>query len=133
MKNDRRLRCLVVGEARWHWTVRQRVKPAYEACSTTLSFHPEGARGCLALVFRPGLDRIISNSYFDSGALIRLPDRVYLNLYEPGTVRRLLDAAASDLPLCAGRTVEVDGWPYFDAVADSAGTAAGSGCKEAGA
>ena len=53
--------------------------------------------------------------------MIRLPDRAYLNLYEPGTVRRLLDAAASDLALCAGQRVEVDGWPYFDAVVDSAG------------
>ena len=119
MKNDRRLRRLVVDDITWRWTVRQRVKSAYEDCRLTLSLYPEGTRRRLALVFRPGSDRIISNCYFDPGALVRLPDRSYLNLYEPGTVRRLLDAAASPLDLFASKDViEVDGWQYFDAVVE---------------
>ncbi|MHA5053304.1 hypothetical protein [Streptomyces sp. SD15] len=121
MKNDRRLRRLVVGDATWHWMVRQRVRPAYEDCSLTLSLYPEGARRRLTLVFRPDSDRVISNCYFDSGAVVRLPDRSYLNLYEPGTVRRYLDAATPSLDrLASERVVEVDGWQYFDAIAEPA-------------
>lgn len=61
---------------------------------------------------------MVSNTYFEAGTVVRLPDRTYLNLFEPGTVRRLLDAAASELDLLALEQVtEVDGWPYFDRVA----------------
>ncbi|MGW7683664.1 hypothetical protein ACWGID_23205 [Kribbella sp. NPDC054772] len=122
MKNDdRRLRRLVVGDVTWRWTVRQQVKPSYEDCRLTLSLFPEGTRHRLVFVFRPGPDRVVSNTYFDAAALVRLPDRSYLNLFEPGTVRRLLDAALSTLDLFAREQVtEVDGWPYFDTVVDSA-------------
>ncbi|MEU8226965.1 hypothetical protein [Kribbella sp. NPDC048915] len=114
MKNDdRRLRRLVVGDVTWLWTVRQRGHGA--ECRLTLSLVPEGTRRRLVLVFRPGQGRLVSNTYFDAGALVRLPDRSYLNLFEPGTVRRLLDAALpsfrTDKPV-----TELDGWPYFDAV-----------------
>jgi hypothetical protein len=68
-------------------------------------------------LFRPGPNRVIADGYFDEGAAMRLPDREYLNLHEPGSVRALLDEAlARDLFPAAG-TVEVDGWPLFDAVA----------------
>jgi hypothetical protein len=118
VKNDRRVRRLVVGEVIWYWTVQQRVKPSYEDCRLTLSLYPEGTRRRrLALVFRPGQDRIISNSYFESGALMRLQDQAYLNLYEPGTVRRLVDAAVPAVDLTGPeQTTELDGWPYFDEV-----------------
>jgi hypothetical protein len=120
VKNDRRLRRLVVDDATWYWTVRQRVKPAYEDCRLTLSLYPEGKRRRLALIFRPASDRIISNCYFLSGTVVRLPDHSHLNLYEPGTVRRLLDAAAPALGLSASeQVVEVDGWQYFDAVVEA--------------
>jgi hypothetical protein len=67
------------------------------------------------------VDRVVSNTYFEAGTVVRLPDRSYLNLFEPGTVRRLLDAAASDLDLGAlEQETEVDGWRYFDTVVDSA-------------
>ena len=122
MRDDRRLRRLVVGDVNWYWTVRQRVKPDYEDCRLTLSLYPEGTRRRLALVFRPRQDRIISNTYFEAGALMRLPDRSYLNIYEPGTVRRLLDAAVPTLEVFGpGQTTEVDGWPYFDAVVERCG------------
>ncbi|MFF1745634.1 hypothetical protein [Streptomyces mirabilis] len=120
MKNDRRLRRLVVDDTTWYWTVRQRVKPAYEDCSLTLSLYPEGNRRRLALIFRPDADRIISNCYFLSGTVLRLPDHSCLNLYEPGTVRRLLDAAAPTSGLFASeQVIEVDGWQYFDAVVEA--------------
>ncbi|NUR98768.1 MAG: hypothetical protein HOV67_26370 [Kribbellaceae bacterium] len=120
--DDRRLRRLVVGDVTWHWTVRQRVKPRPEDCGLTLSLFPEGGRHRLVFVFRQGPDRIVSNTYFDAGALVRLPDRSYLNLFEPGTVRRLLDAAAAIVsPFLLEHDTEVNGWPYFDAVVDSAG------------
>ncbi|MGA5413990.1 hypothetical protein [Streptomyces pseudogriseolus] len=122
MNNDRRLRRLVVDGTVWHWTVRQRVLPAYADCRLSLSFFTEGYRAGagrrLTLVFAPGPRRIVSNtSYFDAGTVMRLPDRADLNLHEPGTARRLLDAAAPALDLRpSGRDVEVDGWPCFDEV-----------------
>ncbi|MFE9094870.1 hypothetical protein [Streptomyces sp. NPDC007264] len=116
MKNDRRLRRLVAGDTTWYWTVRQRVRPAYEDCRLTLSLYHEDKRHQLALIFRPGPDRVISDCYFESGTVVRLPDRSHLNLYEPGTVRRLLDVVASTLDLFTSeRAIEVDGWLYFDA------------------
>ncbi|MFJ9809223.1 hypothetical protein ACIRTB_13450 [Streptomyces sp. NPDC101158] len=128
MKNDRRLRRLVTDRGTWYWSVRQRLRPAYEECSLALSLFPDPAgRGGrsgrrLSFVFRPTPDRIISHCYFESGTAIRLSDRNHLNLYEPGTVRRLLEAAAPVLDLRPGRkNVEVDGWTYFDKVVDDLG------------
>ncbi|MGA5124157.1 hypothetical protein ACPCAG_12710 [Streptomyces pseudogriseolus] len=122
MNTDRRLRRLVVDGTVWHWTVRQRVRPAYEECRLSLSFFTEGHRAGtgrrLTLVFAPGPRRIVSStSYFEAGTVVRLPDRADLNLHEPGTARRLLDAAAPALDLRPSvRDVEVDGWPCFDEV-----------------
>ncbi|RKN04311.1 hypothetical protein [Streptomyces radicis] len=98
--------------------MRQHVdRSDYANCRLVLSLYREGTRRRLGLVFRPGPGRIISNSAFEAGALIRLPDRAYLNLHRPGTVRVLLDAALPGLALPAspGRT-ETDGWPHFDTV-----------------
>lgn len=126
MENSRRLRRLIVGEATWYWTVRQRVRPTYADCRLTITFFAEGYRDGvgrrLSLVFAPLTDRVISHYYFESGTLIRLPDHSTVNLHEPGTARRLLDAAAPILELPpAGKNLEVDGWPYFDQVVDRAG------------
>ncbi|MEV0181819.1 hypothetical protein AB0I54_21365 [Streptomyces sp. NPDC050625] len=123
MKKDRRVRRLVTDEATWLWTVRQRVRPAYADCRVTLSLFTEGAlRGPgrrLSLVFAPTPTGVISNGYFESGTVVRLPDQSWLNLYEPGTVRRLLDAAAPALELRPAETnLEVDGWLYFDEAVD---------------
>ncbi|MFF5344342.1 hypothetical protein ACH46L_28110 [Streptomyces althioticus] len=123
MRKHRRLRTLVVDGTAWHWTVRQRVLPAYEDCRLSLSFFTEGYRSGtgrrLTLVFAPGDRRIVSNDYFEAGAVIRLPGHEYLNLHAPGTARRLLDAAAPALERHpAVRDVELDGWPYFDRVVD---------------
>ncbi|GGV56077.1 hypothetical protein GCM10010294_01340 [Streptomyces griseoloalbus] len=125
MGNERRFRRLVVDGTVWHWTVRQRSRPDYRDCRVTLSFSPEapahGVRRRLSLVFAPGPGRVISNSYFEAGTVVRLPDRAWLNLYEPGTARRLLDAAAPVLEISPSvRDLEVDGWPYFAEVVDRA-------------
>ncbi|MDT0573758.1 hypothetical protein RM704_41025 [Streptomyces sp. DSM 3412] len=122
MKKNTRLRRLVVGDTTWHWTVRQLPHRVTRGdCHLKLSLYPGGARGRrLVLLFRPSQDRVVSNCYFDSGALVRLSDHAYLNLHEPGTVRRLLDAAAPDLDLHPrAHTVERDGWPYFDAITET--------------
>ncbi|MFG2938675.1 hypothetical protein [Streptomyces sp. NPDC048282] len=124
MRNDRRVRRLVMDGTVWNWTVRQRVKPDYADCRLTLSFFPEASeasegrgRRRLSLVFAPGPDRIVSNSYFEAGTVVRLPDRSRLNLYEPGTARRLFDAAATALGIRElERDLEVDGWPCFAVV-----------------
>ncbi|WP_217177881.1 hypothetical protein [Streptomyces sp. AC495_CC817] len=122
MRKNTRLRRLVVDGTTWHWTVRQRSRVAYDHCHLKLSLYPDGPRGRrLVLLFSPAQNRAVSNCYFDSGALVRLSDHTYLNLHEPGTVRRLLDAAAPTLALHPDtHTVEVNGWPYFDAVAQPA-------------
>ncbi|MFE1313914.1 hypothetical protein [Streptomyces sp. NPDC058755] len=130
MRNERRLRRLVVGETVWYWTVRQHIRPAYHDCRVTLSFFTGGTAkgaGCrLSLVFAPCALGGVSNTYFESGTVVRLPDRSHLNLYEPGTARRLLDAAAPALEAQpAARNVAVDGWPYFAEVVDRADQAAG--------
>jgi hypothetical protein len=125
VRNDRCVRRLVTDEATWYWTVRQRVKPAYADCRVTLSLFADGPtrgpRRRLSLVFAPTPTGVISNCCFESGIVIRLPDQHYLNLYEPGTVRRLLEAAA---PALEGRpsdgNVELDGWLYFDEAANGA-------------
>lgn len=126
MGNDRRIRRLVVDGTVWYWSVRQRVRPDYADCRLTLSLFPEesaqNGRRRLSLVFAPGPDGIVSNTYFEAGTVVRLPDRAWLNLYEPGTVRRLLDAAAPvpGTPSSV-RNLEVDGWPYFTEAVDHAG------------
>ena len=88
----------------------------YAGCSSMVTLWRPGLQARLRIVFQPGPDRVIADGYFDAGATMRLPDRAYLNLHELGTVRALLDQAlARDLFPAAG-TVEVDGWPLFDAV-----------------
>ncbi|MFG2132357.1 hypothetical protein ACGFNV_31735 [Streptomyces sp. NPDC048751] len=119
MKNDRRVRRLVVEQDVWYWTVRQRVRPSYADCRVTLSFFTDGAgrstgRRRLSLVFAPNPTGVVSNCHFESGTVVRLPDRSHLNLYEPGTARRLLDAAAPALALRpSAQDVVLDGWLYF--------------------
>ncbi|GAA3390291.1 hypothetical protein [Streptomyces roseoviridis] len=119
MRKDRRLRRLVVGGTTWHWTVRQRIRPRYEDCRLTLTFFRGGGAGAdrqrFALVFAPAGNRVVSNCSFESGTVIRLPGQEWLNLYEPGTARRLLEAAVRP----GARGARVDGWPYAEALMDA--------------
>ncbi|GAB2746453.1 hypothetical protein [Streptomyces bullii] len=125
MRSARRFRRLVVGEAVWYWTVRQRVRPVYADCRLKISFVAEGTGSPgrrLTLVFAPSADGVVSNTYVESGTVTRLPDRSHLNLHEPGTARRLLDAAAPTLERWPSkRHVEVDGWPCFARVVGGPG------------
>ncbi|WP_159768728.1 hypothetical protein [Streptomyces sp. HM190] len=117
MKENRRLRRMVVGNSTWHWTVRRRSHRTHGHCLLKLTLYPEGPRRRLVLVFAPAENRVVSSCYFAAGDLVRLPDRTWLNLYEPATVRRLLDAASPALDRSpSAHTVELDGWPYFDTI-----------------
>jgi hypothetical protein len=118
VKENRRLRRMVVGDTTWLWTVRRRSHRAHGHCRLKLTLYPEGpGRRRLVLVFAPAENRVVSSCYFAAGDLVRLPDHTWLNLYEPATVRRLLDAAAPALDHSpSAHTVELDGWPYFDTI-----------------
>ncbi|MGI5326912.1 hypothetical protein [Actinomadura nitritigenes] len=100
----------------WCFAHRHDRVRGYPGCSSTVTLWRRGGSGRLRLVFRPEHDRVIADGYFDEGAAIRLPDRAYLNLYEPGSVRALLEEAVADGVWPDAGTVEVDGWPLFDAV-----------------
>ncbi|WP_214104323.1 hypothetical protein [Acrocarpospora catenulata] len=70
----------------------------------------------MSIVFRPGPGRFISNTYFEAGTVVAGPEGDWLNLYEPKTVRRLIQIAAAcgELPTEPG-TREVDGWYLYEA------------------
>ncbi|MEU6514104.1 hypothetical protein [Streptomyces sp. NPDC046978] len=88
----------------------------YPGCSSMVTLWRSGSRTCLRLVFQPASDRAIADGYFDEGAVVRLSDREYLNLHEPGSVRALLDEVLIRGLFPAAGSAEVDGWPLFDAV-----------------
>ncbi|MFF5404155.1 hypothetical protein ACFY8K_15425 [Streptomyces misionensis] len=118
MGSRRRVRRLAVRGTVYGWCFghrHDRVR-GYTACSSTLTLWRTGNRACLRLLFRPASDRAIADGYFDEGAVVRLPDREYLNLHEPGSVRALLDEALARGLFPTTGTAEVDGWPLFDAV-----------------
>ncbi|GHF78827.1 hypothetical protein GCM10018783_56370 [Streptomyces griseosporeus] len=109
---------MLVGGTEYAWCFGHRHDRlrGYAGCSTTLTLWRAGDRSCLRLVFRPSPDRAIADGYFDEGAVVRLTDRAYLNLHEPGSVRSLLDEAVARGLLPTSGLVETDGWPLFDAV-----------------
>lgn len=124
MKRDRRVRRLTTGRDVWYWTVRQRVRPVYADCRLTLALFTRQSGRRLVLVFAPCATGAVSNSYFAAGTVARLPDGTCLNLHEPGTVRRLLDAARPVLEVRSSeQSLEVDGWFYFAEVAGCRDTA----------
>lgn len=88
----------------------------YPGCRSTVTLWRLEGGACLRLVFRPGRDRVVADGYFDEGAAIRLPDREYLNLYEAGNVRALLDESLARGLFPTRGTARVDAWPLFDAV-----------------
>lgn len=115
---DRVRRLGIDAETTWIWNVRQRHTRAADTvtdCRLVLSLRREGTQRRLEITFRPAPGRIVSDGYWESGTVVS--HGIWLNLYEPGVVRRLLDAATASgtLPARAG-TVEADGWPLFDAV-----------------
>lgn len=115
-----RTRRLVVDENTvYMWSVRHkhaRTDGRCPDCRTTLSLRREGTTARLELAFRAGPGRVVADGYWESGS-VGDTEQNWLNLYEPGSARRLLDEATVRglLPTAAG-TTEVDGWPLFDAV-----------------
>ncbi|MFF0444916.1 hypothetical protein ACFYT4_00595 [Streptomyces sp. NPDC004609] len=89
-------------------------------CRTVLSLWREGTKSRLGIVFSQAEGRIIADGYLDAGTVGDSSAHRWLNLYEPGVVRRFADeAAARGLLPAAGSAPgsrEVDGWPLFDAV-----------------
>jgi hypothetical protein len=117
MGSRRRVRLMVVGGTVYGWCFghrHDRVR-GYPGCSSTVTLWRPGSRGRVRLVFRPGPGRAIADGYFDEGAAVRLSDQEYLNLHEPGSVRALLDVVLAGGLFPAETSVEIDGWPVFDA------------------
>ncbi|MFI1400171.1 hypothetical protein [Streptomyces sp. NPDC020681] len=119
-----RPRRLVVDEDTVYvWTVRHRHtsdRGAVSDCRTLLAVRREGTTARLEFTFRQVKGRYIAETYFSSGDVGDTAQN-WLNLYEPGVVRRLVDEATTRglLPAAYG-TTEVDGWPLFDAVVAAA-------------
>ncbi|MDI3406372.1 hypothetical protein [Streptomyces cavernicola] len=113
MTNNHRLRRLTTEEATHLWTVRHhhsRTGP----CAEVLSLYAEGSKVPLRLMFQEGEGRFVGEAHMATGYVSTTGGRP-LNLREPGTVRKLIDAAhaAGLLP----GTGETDGWPVYEAVA----------------
>ncbi|MGW5862229.1 hypothetical protein ACWFRJ_08665 [Streptomyces sp. NPDC055239] len=126
MGNNRRLRRLVVDDrTAYLWSFRHRHGSAAGKggadCRYVLTLYREGSRFRTAIVFREGSGRVISEGCQEDGSLVdRAEDGVdlkWLNLYEPGAVRLLVDAAETRglLPRGAdGSSRDLDGWVLFD-------------------
>ncbi|QGZ48876.1 hypothetical protein GPZ77_11220 [Streptomyces sp. QHH-9511] len=111
------LRKLVVDDTVWLWGRRHR----HPDCRETLSLRrADTPHAQLRLVFRSGEGRAVAGWPLGEGEIIGLGGH-WLNLNEPGVVRRLLDEAVARGLVPTGNVVrEVDGWPLFDAVAGEA-------------
>lgn len=119
MGNDRRLRRLVLDERTVYlWSFRHRHDSSQARptdCRHVLSLTREDGRTRTAIVFRPGPGRAVSDGYWEAGTVVDMTaqdgDRIWLNLYEPGVVRRLVDEATARglLPPETGPR-ELDGW-----------------------
>ncbi|GAA3136836.1 hypothetical protein ACFQ0X_29245 [Streptomyces rectiviolaceus] len=128
MGNDRRLRRLVVDDRTTYlWSFRHRHDATGiggPGCRHVLSLYREGSRFRTAIVFRAAPGLVISEGHWEHGSLVNMTDddgddgdRKWLNLYEPGAVRLLVDEAAARglLPREAtGSPHELDGWPLLD-------------------
>ncbi|GAA4051433.1 hypothetical protein [Streptomyces shaanxiensis] len=117
MRNDRRLRRLVVDERTTYlWSVRHKHRDG-DVCREVLNLYRDGAR--TRIVFRegePGSGRVVAEGYFFSGCVADGRGDL-LNLREPGVVRALVDEAETRGLLSGG--AELDGWELFPAVAEA--------------
>ncbi|MFH8485780.1 hypothetical protein [Streptomyces longisporoflavus] len=125
MGNDRRLRRLAVDDrTAWLWSFRHRHDNTAGSggadCRHVLSVYREGSRLRTAIVFRAGPGRVIAEDFWERGSLldmIDVDDRKWLNLYEPGSVRMLVDEAAARGLLPdgdSGPSRELDGWALWN-------------------
>ncbi|MFD3843234.1 hypothetical protein ACFWWC_44555 [Streptomyces sp. NPDC058642] len=121
MRNDRRLRRLVVDErTAYLWNFRQKKGPD-GVWRDIVTLHRDGDR--TRIVFRaggPGSGRYVSegDSWFQGCAADGQGEAIILR--EPGVVRALLDEAAHRGLLRTGDR-ELDGWELFYAVARAVG------------
>ncbi|MET9379203.1 hypothetical protein ABZX98_34550 [Streptomyces sp. NPDC002992] len=107
------LRKLVVDDTVWLWGRRHRHPECREILSLRRTDTPHAQ---LRLVFRSGEGRAVAGFPLGEGEIIGGGGH-WLNLNEPGVVRRFLDEAVARglLPVANGVTEE-DGWPLFDAI-----------------
>ncbi|MGW9449507.1 hypothetical protein [Streptomyces sp. NPDC055632] len=123
MRRDGALRRLTVDDGTvWLWNVRHR----HPDCRTVLALRrAERPHALLRLVFREAPGRAVAG--FTMGRHEVLAGGGWLNLDEPGVVRRFLDAAvARDLVPTANGAREEDGWPLFDELTADAPRSSGS-------
>ncbi|MEV7179732.1 hypothetical protein [Kitasatospora sp. NPDC093679] len=122
-RSERKPRRMVVGEEVFLWSVgHDHASDDGEGdgrrCRNLLTVRRAGVNGRLLLVFAEGPGRMVSDGFLPSGAVTTAGGPV-LNLHEPGTARAFLDAAlAAGAQLPDRTTCAVDGWAFFDAVAD---------------
>ncbi|MFM9369598.1 hypothetical protein [Streptomyces sp. Da 82-17] len=112
MRPNHHLRRLVTEDSVHLWTVRHRHSRT-GPCAEVLSLYEEGSKVPLRLVFRAGEGRYVADGWWYAGCVTTGDGRL-LNLREPGTVRKLIEAAQAT-GLLPG-TGETDGWPLFDTV-----------------
>ncbi|MFE5483975.1 hypothetical protein [Streptomyces sp. NPDC056527] len=120
-RRERVPRRLTVDDTVWLWSVGHLHPPCRELLTLRRADAPHAQ---LRLVFQEGPNRVTQGAYMGAGQVADTKDG-YLNLNEPGVVRRFLDeATARDLLPTAHGMHETDGWPLFDAlVAQESGAA----------
>ncbi|CAG7599202.1 hypothetical protein [Actinacidiphila bryophytorum] len=118
-RRERKARRLLVGDDTYLWSVghthRLPEGGGYEDCTESVTLRRYGARGRLHIAFASAPGHYVPDGILESGAVGT--DEGFLNLYEPGTARALLDTALAhgwdpDDPT----TTALDGWTLFPAV-----------------
>ncbi|MFI6418003.1 hypothetical protein ACIBG6_11455 [Streptomyces sp. NPDC050842] len=115
MRREGALRRLTVDGTVWLWNVRHR----HPDCRTVLTLRrAEHRHALLRLVFRNAPGRAVAGFPMGTGEVAA--GGGWLNLNEPGVVRRFLEEALTRglVPTTNGETEE-DGWPLFDTLTEA--------------
>ncbi|MFC7933490.1 hypothetical protein [Streptomyces cinereoruber] len=126
MRRDGALRRLTVDDGTvWLWNVRRRHR--HPGCRTVLGLRrADSPRAVLRLVFREEPGRAVAGFTMGRHEVLAVGGG-WLNLDEPGVVRRFLDAAVTrGLVPTPNGVREEDGWPLFDALTADASRPPGS-------
>lgn len=118
-RRERTARRLLVGDETYLWSVRHSHRlpegGGYLDCTESVVLRRHGARGSLRIAFPSGPGRYVPDGILQSGAVGT--DEGFVNLYQPGTARALLDEALTqgwdpdDPP-----AVTLDGWSLLPTV-----------------
>ncbi|CAG6391475.1 hypothetical protein NMG29_22845 [Streptomyces cocklensis] len=118
-RSERKARRLLVGDDTYLWSVGHSHQlpegGGYLDCTESVVLRRYGARGRLVVVFASGPGRYVPDGILQSGAVGT--DEGFLNLYEPGTARALLDEALAqgwdpdDPP-----ALTLDGWTLLPTI-----------------